>query len=192
MDISLFSVEFVRAKLPRSVVAIKDDAKPDAVMCMIIVFLERTLRLICWFWNRRGWKENRKCFTSDDRRPSSGWWVLKISFRELVYHRMCEEFANTSNATENGFSWLACKLELVFDYVVATSRTTDITSVLLTCFCWVLSRFYCYENRFHSSVVDVRLEGLTTETEDSVFWGSTSCSLAEVYRRFRKFSCLHL
>lgn len=78
---------------------------------------------------------------------------------------MCEEFANISKATENGFSWLAYKLELGFDYVVATSRATDIPSVLLTCFCWVLSRFSCYENWFHSSVVDVvRLEVLTTVT----------------------------
>jgi hypothetical protein len=157
-------------KLVRSVVAIEDDAKPDAVTCMIIVFFERTLQFICWVWNRRGWKENRKYFTSDDRRPSSWWWVLKISIREEVYHRMCEEFANISKATENGFSWLACKLELEFDYIVATSITTGITSVLLTCFCLVLSRFSCYENWFHSSVVYVvRLEVLTAVTVKIMF-----------------------
>jgi len=33
--------------LAPSVVAIKDVAKPDAVTCTIIVFLERTLQLIC-------------------------------------------------------------------------------------------------------------------------------------------------
>jgi hypothetical protein len=76
---------------------------------------------------------------------------------------MCEEFANTPKVAENGFTCLDCKLELGFDYVVATSITTDITSVLVSCFCSVLSRFSCHENWFHCSVVVVvRLEVLTT------------------------------
>jgi hypothetical protein len=52
MHSSVFAVEFVHTKLPnlaRSVVAIDDDSKPDAVACTIIVFLERTLQLICRF-----------------------------------------------------------------------------------------------------------------------------------------------
>lgn len=80
LQLSMFMLSY--QTLARSVVAIKDVAKPDAVTCTIIVFLERTLQLICRFWNRREWKENRKCFTSDDWRPSSLWRVLKMSVRE--------------------------------------------------------------------------------------------------------------